>query len=240
MIIILFSFLFSFRLYGGYPLEYNREKISLNKRYKFQVLNKNRIFASSQHIFLMAKNSLTMKLSAAIGTAMRQTNKKYTVRDVLSEKNMKTLCENDIAYRFVRQIPLVPSYLENKRKDVMAFLRQLGTPSLFMTLSPAEYYWGLLLQDLYRLKHGKEISEEDALNLSEADKHELILSDPAVCCIYFHRRLRQVFNLIKQANNKVFGENYVTDSYLRIEYQQRGEKIILLFHMFFFNNFFIT
>ena len=60
----------------------------------------------------------------------------------------------------IRVIPRHPPYFEHKRKDLMAMIRQLGIPTLFISLSAADTKWLELLQSIYKLTNKKNITHE--------------------------------------------------------------------------------
>lgn len=210
-------------LYGGYPLDYNREKISKTKRYKHQVQNYDRRYTVPKCLFNMGKIKLEIQLQNAISIACRMGKcKNLTVRDVLNPERMKELLGNDDFYRFMKKITLTPAYLEDKRKNIFAYFRQLGFPSFFLTLGPAESFWPELLMQLYKNKYNKEISDIDALNLPDEEKGQLVRNDPVLCVQFFERRCKKIGDYLRTVNNKVFGEHEVTDEINRREQQNRG------------------
>lgn len=91
--------------------------------------------------------------------------------------------------------PSSPSYWENERPKMLATIRQLGMPTLFITLSAAETQWAELLVSLTKILDEKDITEEDALKLSFAEKARLISTDPVTCARYFDHRFRALFKL---------------------------------------------
>jgi len=210
-------------LYGGYPLEYNRNKISKTKRYKHQIQNFDRRFTVPKCLFNMGKIKLETQLQNAISIACRMGKcKNLTVKDILNPDKMRELFGNDDFYRFMKKITLSPAYLEEKRKNIFAFFRQLGFPSFFLTLGPAESFWPELLMQLYKNKYNKEISDIDALNLPDEEKGHLVRNDPVLCVQFFERRCKKVGDYLKTVNNKVFKQHEVTDEIARREQQNRG------------------
>ena len=210
-------------LYGGHPLDYNRNKISKIKRYKHQIQNFDRRYTVPKCLFNMGKIKLETQLQNAISIACRMGKcKNLTVKDILDPSKLKELFGNDDFYRFMKKITLSPAYLEDKRKNIFAFFRQLGFPSFFLTLGPAESFWPELLMQLYKNKYNKDISDIDALNLPDEEKCQLVRNDPVLCVQFFERRCKKVGDYLKTKNNKVFGKHEVTDEIARREQQNRG------------------
>ena len=74
---------------------------------------------------------------------------------------------------------------------------------------------------LVRILENKEISQEEADQISWEHKCNLIRKDPVTCARYFDRRLRELFKLIRTQGGP-FEEYEVEDFYIRIEFQHRG------------------
>lgn len=173
----------------------------------------------------MAKRKLEIQLASGIGIALRKTNasKKLTVADLLNQEKVNEICRNDDAYRFMRQITLTPAYLHHKKKTMMGNLRQLGKPTLFLTLSPGTSYWPELLKELYHHKYKKSITIQEAMHLNDSEKTSLIRGDPVLSVQYFNHRASKILNYFTQEHNSIFNENHVVDFFERTEYQLRGD-----------------
>lgn len=100
-------------------------------------------------------------------------------------------------------------------------VRQLGTPTLFLTLSAAEAKWDELLVILWKLKTNEDITPERAKALPYEVKAELIRMNPVACAIYFDHRIRAIFCLLSKVGSPL-GAYLVIDSYIRVEFQHRG------------------
>lgn len=100
-------------------------------------------------------------------------------------------------------------------------VRQLGCPTLFLTLSAAEVRWDELIVILRKVKTGEDISLEQAQAMSYADKAELIRNDPVTCAIYFDHKIRAIFCLLSKVGSPL-GAYLIIDSYIRVEFQHRG------------------
>ena len=49
-------------------------------------------------------------------------------------------------------------YYEDSKKNIMALLRQKGCPSIFLTLSSAEFDWPELLKEIAETVYRREFS----------------------------------------------------------------------------------
>lgn len=66
-------------------------------------------------------------------------------------------------------------------------IRQLGKLTIFLTMSANEIGWNDLLRCLYKLEHGKEISEKIAAELNYIEKTTLYNEDAVTCAVYFNK-----------------------------------------------------
>ena len=76
--------------------------------------------------------------------ALRRFNikgKKLKVKDILDDTNRQNLVNLDEGYYIFRTIRNSPAYLNKRKKDAFAMIRQLGFPSLFISQSCAETKW---------------------------------------------------------------------------------------------------
>ena len=83
-----------------------------------------------------------------IGLVLQHYNtkgKKLTVRDVLSDEVCTNLVNLNEGYKIFHTIRNSPPYLQQRKNEAFAMIRQLGFPSLFISLSAAETKWTELL-----------------------------------------------------------------------------------------------
>ena len=65
-----------------------------------------------------------------------------------------------MAMKFFKNVRSSPPYFESKKKELMAMIRQLGIPTLFISLSAADTKWTQLLQSIYLLTKKTQITIE--------------------------------------------------------------------------------
>src|SRR6202020_770653 len=89
----------------------------------------------------------TQRIASNINICLRKKRKKglVTVGDMLKHYCVENLIQQDDGYRILSNIVNSPPYLEEKKKDVMAMIRQLGLPSFCITTSAAETKWPQLI-----------------------------------------------------------------------------------------------
>ncbi|CAF4566580.1 unnamed protein product [Rotaria sp. Silwood2] len=104
-------------------------------------------------------------------------------------------------------------------------IRQLGCPTLFLTLSAAETKWADLIVILTQVLENKVITVEEAENMSYEKKCDLIKQDPVTCVRYFEHRLKCLWEILS-ASCGPFRYYELEDKYVRIEFQIRGSPHI--------------
>ncbi len=111
-------------------------------------------------LFLKYKLVETASLNNAINICLRKTKCQdgppLTVADILNNENMEKMKESDEAFRFLKTVRATPSFWQQKQKELMSTIRQLGCPTFFLTLSAAETKWSELLRILKQILDGVE------------------------------------------------------------------------------------
>ena len=99
-------------------------------------------------------------------------------------------------------------YWQKRCNELKNMVRQIGNPTIFFTLSAADYYW----PDLFNLLCPNKKYEE----LSEKEKRQLMHDNPIVTAYFFQQRVKL---FIKHVLVPLFG---VIDYWYRFEWQNRG------------------
>ncbi|CAF1519982.1 unnamed protein product, partial [Rotaria sp. Silwood1] len=140
---------------------------------------------------------------------------------MLNRDYVNGLIHNDDAFTFLRCDRSSPAFWELKKKEVMAMIRQLGCPTLFLTLSAAETKWSELIVILTQVLENKVITLEEAENMSYEKKCDLIRNDPVTCVRYFEHRLKCLWEILSAPCGPFQGYE-LEDKYVRVEFQVRG------------------
>ena len=64
-----------------------------------------------------------------------------TAGDVRNQTVLNDYINKDKAYRFMKNVRGSPAYYQRTFYDLLAMIRQLGTPTWFLTLSAADMKW---------------------------------------------------------------------------------------------------
>ncbi|XP_065093458.1 uncharacterized protein LOC135714113 [Ochlerotatus camptorhynchus] len=103
-------------------------------------------------------------------------------------------------------------------------MRQLGKPTMFLTLSANEMKWPHLLKLLHRLSEGHNGNDltDPIQELTALQRATLVNDDPVTCCVYFNKLVDTIMLLLMSRHYSPFGKHYVADYFKRIEFQHRG------------------
>ena len=134
-----------------------------------------------------------------MNTSLRKikNNENLSAEQVLDQKKLHDIFKQDDGFMFLKQVRSSPYYWQSKKKELFSVIRQLGIPTLFMSLSASEIKNFDLLKILYKLQYKKPISTEEVLNLDMVTKTKLIKNDPVTCVRYCHNRFGNIMNLLK-------------------------------------------
>ena len=84
------------------------------------------------------------------------------------------------------------SFYEAAKGNLMATIRQRGPPSLFITLSSAEYHWQALVKAVYQTVNSAPYTDEVNESLTMAQKRKLITDNVVQTTVHFQKRIEKV------------------------------------------------
>ena len=179
---------------------------------------------NSTYVFFLLLVKELVHLKRCKQTYMRQATKLPN----LSADTVKRLKKEDLArynrsYEVFKTMRGTSMYYEEAKKNVMAILRQKGSPSLFLTLSCAEYSWEGLLKEIMETVQNRQCTIEEVRQLSPQEKNKLISENVIQSTMHFQKRIEKELKLMTYP--KFFDEDCpfnVSSYYYRVEFQQRG------------------
>ena len=171
--------------------------------------------AVSYDLMLLKKEiGIYMKMTKSVTNNLQQP---VTASDVIQTQQSTDACQN--SYMFMKKIRGTVAYYKNALGNLLAMLKCLGPPTLFITVSANDLKWtelGMSLEDL---------SYEEAS--AKANFFQSMRADPLLTAIHFERRFNALFKHIINSPEKPLGD--VTDWFIRAEFQNRGS---VHYHMF--------
>ena len=107
-----------------------------------------RVSTNIPNIFWKTKFKQINQIHQQVSFALRRTQTKgkiITAQTLLDKEQRQNIVNYDDGYRIFKNIHSSPPYFEHKKKELMAMIRQLGIPTLFISLSAADTKWTELL-----------------------------------------------------------------------------------------------
>ena len=186
---------------------------------KFELRHVDRRVAQSvPNIFFKLKKLQMEQVVNKVNITVRRCKSKgksYTVADVLDDTTRESIVKLDEGYHIFRTLRSSPPYLEKRKKDLMAMIRQLGCPTWFVSVSAADTHWSDLLRILGKLIDEKDYSDDELKEMGWEDKTRLVRADPVTAARFFDHRLQKFLNDVIKSELHPIG--HIQDSF-----QQRG------------------
>ena len=129
-------------------------------------------------------------------------------------------------YSVFKNIRGTSMYFQNMKKNAMSTLRQLGSPTLFFTLSFAEYKSDPLFHQVIETVLNKTISKEEfaGMNFTSTERNKILTENVVQTTVSFERRLQKIIKYLttKGFKTPTSKKNYhVSNFFYRIEFQAR-------------------
>ncbi|CAH0404007.1 unnamed protein product [Chilo suppressalis] len=209
-------------IYFGEPRRFNRRVLVTPYMVAAsEIRRSDRRGATPQKILYVAMKILRLRLVDEINSTFRNvsvtenvTQRMFKRTEFLKEHAIQNLA-------FMKTVPNSVQYWASRKRDLFAVIRQLGKPTVFLTISADEIRWIKLLTIL--LKLSKKYPGKTAKDLNTSELCTLVSDDPATCCIYFYKLVGSLMKMLKsKQSHNPFGKYFVKDYFLRIEFQHRG------------------
>ncbi|XP_062538206.1 uncharacterized protein LOC134206494 [Armigeres subalbatus] len=214
-------------IYLGHPRCFNREvHVTAFMMATSEVRRRDRRGARPEHILYMAMKIMRLRVSEGLNNTFKCMGTANITRAQLQDREFLESCiERNLS--FLKSIPNSVQYWQQRKRDVFAMIRQLGKPTMFLTMSANEIRWPHLLSILRKLSGGSNIAEMDDIvqQLSALQRATLVSEDPVTCCAYFHKLVNIFLRLLSSTRLSPFGKYHVIDYFKRIEFQHRGSPL---------------
>ena len=148
-------------------------------------------------------------------------------RDDILQTNQSDLARYNRGYQAFKSLRGSAMYYQESKKNLFAIIRQLGCPTLFLTLNSNEFDWPILLKEILETELRRKVSEEEIESLSNSEKNKIVARNPVISTLHFHKRIEKMFKLMEKDFFKTEEHTYHVNIYFfRIEFQQRGKQIM--------------
>ena len=111
----------------------------------------------------------------------------------------------DKAYSIMKNIRGSPPYYQHTFYDLLAMIRQIGTPTWFFTLSAAVLKWPDIIQTIAR-QYGVHYTDDEVVALSFDEKSNWLTRNPVTAARHFHYRLNFFFQDFLKSTANPLGE----------------------------------
>ncbi len=136
------------------------------------IVESKQVFDDANHFIYRQKPSAQLQLD-------RQKN-----RTIIAEYVRK-----DRAYAFLKNVRGSPPYYQRTFYELLAIIRQLGTPTWFFTVSAADMKWPEMIQSIAK-QYGVTYTDEDVAALSFEERSNWLRRNPVTAARHFQYRLR--------------------------------------------------
>ena len=119
-------------------------------------------------------------------------------------------------------------YFEAAKKNLMATIRQRGCPTVFVTLSSAEYQWEGLLKSVYETVYRKPATDQIIESMSASEKNKLITENVVQTTLHFQKRIEKIIEIIIQPGYLEDKNDHPDDCLTKYEGDKEDEESIMI------------
>lgn len=219
--VLSFPWLFPFGRNGFHELSRTR-RLTLNQYFKMRLFSVDPRWRKDISYLINAVNVYEKSvLSQLISVYFRVKKNATPDSQPLQAKNVTDISNPDLqenSYMFMRSIRGTAAYWKNSLLNLLAMLKNLGPPTLFLTLSCNDNHWPELAMTLQNC-------EKESVDISSLPKN--VQQDPLLTAIHFERRWQALLKHVINCPDKPLGK--VNDYFSRVEFQQRGSAHMHIF-----------
>ena len=165
-----------------------------------------RVATNIANVFFKLKKVQMKHVLDRVSLAMRRVKgKDVRAKNVLDDESRAKIVRLDEGYYIFRNLRNSPAYLEKRKKDAFAMIRQIGFPSLFISLSAAETKWPELLRAVGQL-NGEVYTDQEIAEMNTQNKFRLIRKDSATVVRYFDYRFQTFLHDVLRSTHKPIGD----------------------------------
>ena len=178
----------------------------------------------SAYLFFLLLVKELIQLKRCKSTYFRQATRLPNLnKENIVNIDRSNLSRYNRSYQVFKSMRGTSMYYEESKKNLMALLRQNGCPSVFLTLSCAEFDWPELLKEIVETVERRKVSKEYIENMSQSARNKIISENVVQSTVHFQKRMDKLFSLMKDDFFDGSNDAYHVSTYFyRIEFQQRG------------------
>ena len=113
-----------------------------------EIRRRDRRDVTARHLLYITAKNMRLRVPSSLTIAFKfiGNNTKITKEQIQSEEYINKCLNTNLAY--LKSIPNLIYYWAQRKKDLLAMIRQLGRPTIFLTISANEIGWILPLIQL--------------------------------------------------------------------------------------------
>ena len=172
------------------PSEYFNRRL-LHYRQKFA--------ADSDYIFFAHSLLQKVQLSSQINTAMKKVISNNLTARMSSKKfkqRVKELIAKNKGFSFMSSIKGTPTQWKTFLHQVLGMVKQLGTPTFFLTLSCADLRWNELMISIIFKLNDIDLADEDIDKLSYHERCDTLNKHSVLVARHFQYRVEMFLKLL--------------------------------------------
>ena len=166
------------------------KKLTYRKYFNQRLLDFDGRFARDLDYLFVAQYIVEAKqvLDDGNNFAWRQKpSRQFTAAQARDQTVLSQHVRKDKAYSFMKNIRGSPPYYQRIFYDLLAMIRQLGTPTWFFTLSAADLKWPDMIKTIAR-QYGVHYTDDEVAALSFDEKSNWLKRNPVTAARHFHYR----------------------------------------------------
>ena len=142
---------------------------------------------------------------------------------IVKEISPEFMHRYNTAFNAFKHLRGTSMYFQAVKKNLMAFIRQKGAPTLFVTLSSAEFQWDEMIHKIYETTTRTQVTLDFIKSQSSAWKNKLVHENVVQSTMHFSKRVSKLISYL--TNESPFCHDdvmyLVSDYFYRIEFQVR-------------------
>ena len=181
---------------GGYLSTHQRNGVGFANYVKQRILGKDSRFRDDgvyMAFLFLVKEQIEIKRSVCTFFRKSKLNKMTYDVKFLKSADKSEIERTDLGYKVFKNVRGTAPYFQQAKLKVLTMIRQLGSPTLFLTLSAAEVHWNDLIRNLLQKERNCIVSDQDVLSLTKADVNKLISRNVTDVTIHFSNRMKIVY-----------------------------------------------
>ena len=121
------------------------------------------------YVFFLLLVKEYVELQRCKDTYLRQARimPNLTRTEIMNLKH-ENLTRYNRSFEVFRKMRGTSPYYEHAKKDLMACLRQRGSPNIFFTMACAEYKWDTLLQEILQVKERRQVDLSEIAQMNSS------------------------------------------------------------------------